>query len=102
MLGASDVNVGGSLYDAGFPDEKYIASFNRCDEMSDLAFRSSAADILTSQALLDQVFLDSASRIFDTSAQLTEGCVSSSRCIKCDTGSETLSAAGPAAPAAHG
>ena len=58
LLGASDVNVGGNLYDVQFAEGTCIELFGGCDESSDFTFQTEAAALLASQALLDQVFLD--------------------------------------------
>ena len=73
LLGASEVIVDGSSYNVEFLDGTCIALYSGCDEASDFTFPSSAAALLASQALLDQVFLDGA-ELFDTDPALTAGC----------------------------
>jgi hypothetical protein len=78
LLGASGVDVGGSLFDVAFVDGTCITLFSGCDSASDFTFNSADA-LLASQALLDQVFLDGAFS-FDTDPELTVGCGSTSLC----------------------
>jgi hypothetical protein len=74
LKGASGVNVGGNLYDVEFVEGTCIDLFDGCDEVSDFEFASLAETLLASQALLDQVFLDSGTGNFDTTPTLTFGC----------------------------
>ena len=74
LHGASDVLVGGSLYDVQFLDGTCIDLFNGCDETSDFTFQTQASALLAAQALLDQVFLDGPQGQFDSSPTLTNGC----------------------------
>jgi len=74
LHGAFDVNVGGSLYDVEFVDGTCFDLFDGCDEPSDFAFTDLASAAAASQALLDQVFLDVSSGIFDTLPERTNGC----------------------------
>jgi hypothetical protein len=74
LMGASDVLVDGSLYDVQFLDGTCIDLYNGCDEASDFTFQTFAASLLASQALLDQVFLDGVSGLFDSVPNLTAGC----------------------------
>ena len=79
MLGASNVNVGGDLYNVQFLDGTCIDLFNGCNEVSDFTFQTQAATESALQALLDQVFLDGAN-LFDTDPELTVGCTDASLC----------------------
>jgi hypothetical protein len=74
LVGASDVDVDGSLYDVAFVEGSCIAVFSGCDELSDFTFQTEAAALLASQALMDQVFLDGGLGNFDTDPLLTFGC----------------------------
>jgi hypothetical protein len=74
LMGASGVDVGGSLYDVQFLDGTCIDLYNGCDEVSDFTFQTQASAVLASQALLDQVFLDGVDGLFDSVPQLTNGC----------------------------
>lgn len=80
LLGASNVNVGGNFYDVQFLDGTCIALFDGCDSAVDFAFTTQANAQLASQALLDQVFIDGGSGLFDTDPELTSGCGDSVVC----------------------
>jgi hypothetical protein len=80
LLGASGVDVGGSLYNVEFLDGTCIALYNGCDDVSDFTFQTQADALLAAQALLDQVFLDGAD-LFDTDPNNTVGCISSQSCF---------------------
>lgn len=80
LLGATGVDVGGTLYDVAFTDGTCIALFSGCDDPGDFAFTSSAAAGAASQALLDQVFLDGAEGSFDGVPQSIAGCSSTTEC----------------------
>jgi hypothetical protein len=56
LHGASNVLVGGSLYDVQFLDGTCIGLYSGCDDVSDFTFQTEASAVLASQALLDQVF----------------------------------------------
>ena len=73
LLGASDVDVGGLLYSVTFQDGSCAALYSGCDEASDFAFTTAAEAEAAAQALLDQVFLDSAFGTFDSDPELTPG-----------------------------
>ena len=79
LIGASNVDVGGTLYDVEFVDGTCIDLFTGCDDASDFAFTTAAAAGLASQALLDQVFLDDIST-YDSSPFLTFGCTNLGFC----------------------
>ena len=66
LLGASGVDVGGTIYDVEFVRGSCIDLFNGCNEDADFVFNSGAHAALASQALLDQVLIDSALGLFDT------------------------------------
>jgi len=74
LYGASDVDVGGTLYDVEFVDGTCIVLFNGCDDATDFTFTDQASADLASQALLDQVFLDVSAGSFDSSPALAVGC----------------------------
>jgi hypothetical protein len=78
LMGASDVDVGGTLYDVAFLDGTCIDLFNGCDDPSDFTFTDSASAILASQALRDQVFVDGPDGSFDSIPELTNGCEAAS------------------------
>lgn len=74
LMGATDINVGGTLYDVYFAEGSCSALFNGCDEESDFTFDSANA-LLASQALFDQVLTDGPQGLFDSNPGLTFGCV---------------------------
>ena len=75
LTGATDVNVGGTLYDVTFVDGTCIALFEGCDSVNDFDFTTEADAVAASQALLDQVFHDAAQGEFDADPGLTSGCI---------------------------
>ena len=75
LMGASGVDVGGTLYDVQFLDGTCIDLYNGCDEASDFTFQTQGDAFLASQALADQVFnSDSVLGAFDSTPNLTNGC----------------------------
>jgi hypothetical protein len=74
LVGASNVEVDGNLYNVEFVEGSCVALFSGCDSAADLTFNTEAAAILASQALIDQVFVDGGSGSFDTFPYLTNGC----------------------------
>jgi hypothetical protein len=74
LLGASGVDMDGSLYGVEFLDGTEFALYDGSDDMSGFTFQALAAAILASQALLDQVFLDDADGKFDSVPSRTNGC----------------------------
>lgn len=75
LLGASNVDVGGTFYDVEFRDDGTCISFySGCDELTDLPFNTLAGAVVASLALEDQVFIDSALGNFDSEPTLTNGC----------------------------
>jgi len=81
LTGATGVNVGGTLYDVEFVDGTCVALFTGCDSPTDFTFTTAAAADLASQALLDQVLLDTGAGAFDSNPALTFGCGSSTVCF---------------------
>ena len=77
LLGATDVNVGGWMYDVVFADGRCIDVFDGCDSPTDFAFTTAASATAASQALFDQVLLDSALGMFNTDPYLTNHCIPS-------------------------
>lgn len=73
LVGATNVNVDGTLYDVFFDDGPCVVLFSGCDETSDFEFQTLAAALLAAEALLNQVFLDGAF-LFDSVPSLTSGC----------------------------
>ena len=79
LLGASNVDVNGSLYDVEFVEGNCFTIFNNCDEES-FTFTTQAAARAASSALLEQVFTDSDLGNFDSAPYLTAGCTASNLC----------------------
>jgi hypothetical protein len=75
LTGATGVNVGGTLYDVEFVEGTCAALFDGCDSVNDFTFTTDADALLAGQALLDQVFLDTAKGEFDSDPGLTFGCI---------------------------
>jgi hypothetical protein len=83
LTGATGVNVGGTLYDVEFVDGTCAAVFDGCDGFDDFAFGVAGSVIVVpdplaardaSEALLSQVFLNTALGDFDSQPALTFGC----------------------------
>ena len=74
LTGASDVDVGGILYDVTFGPGSCVSRLDGCDEQSDLTFHSLEAAKAASRALLEQVLIDTVLGAFDTQPELTYGC----------------------------
>jgi hypothetical protein len=75
LQGATDVNVNGTLYNVKFVDGTCQQLFNGCDDPSDFTFKTETDALAAGNALLNQVFLDGPLGKFDTSPELTAGCV---------------------------
>ena len=75
LVGATGVDVGGTLYDVVFADGTCIDVFTGCDEQSDFTFGNGADAAEASQALLDQVLVDGALGMFDSDPLLTNYCL---------------------------
>ena len=84
LLGVTDINVRGTLYDVMFLDGTCVELFSGCDENSDFLFTRDfgfgfVSEEVTAEALqilLDQVFVDGPLGQFDTNPSLTAGCTS--------------------------
>ena len=70
LLGATDILVVGTLYDVTFVDGSWFDLFTGCDELADFDFTDQVTAFLAAQALLDQVFIDVGSGLFDTDPEL--------------------------------
>lgn len=81
LIGASGVDVGGTLYDVEFVDGSCVSLFSGCDSNSDFQFTSYSAGLAASQALLDSVFVRVAAGDFDAFPSLTRGCTYIVQCI---------------------
>lgn len=80
LTGATGVDVGGTLYDVEFRDGSCKALFGGCDSSDDFAFTALADALAASQALLDQVFIVSATGDFSSSPDATIGCENAFYC----------------------
>ena len=80
LMGASNVLVGGNLYDVQFLAGSCFVVYDGCDDVSDFTFQTQASAVLASQALLDQVFLDGLEGPFGSNPLFTNGCVNSAEC----------------------
>ena len=81
LTGASNVDVGGTLYDVQFLDGSCVDVFTDCDNAAeDFVFTTSESAMSAAQALLDQVFTDSALGLFDFHPELTNGCTETIEC----------------------
>jgi len=80
LLGATDISVGGALYDVTFVEGTCSALFDGCDDPTDFVFQTLESSTLASQALLDQVFVDGLEGLFDSSPFLTAGCGDTDEC----------------------
>ena len=74
LVGATGVNVGGSVYDMTIAEGTCIDLYGGCDELSDFTFTSLADAQAAAQALFDQVLLDGPLGNFDTVPNLNIGC----------------------------
>lgn len=74
LLGATNVNVNGSLYDVSFIDGSCINLFDGCADLSDFFFTDVASGQAANLALLQQVLIDSSAGEFDSNPALTNGC----------------------------
>lgn len=83
LTGATGVDVGGSFYDVTFLDGSCFSLFGGCDETTDFFFQTQSDAVAAAQALLDQVFLDGPSGLFDTDGTLTQGCDAGGGSVGC-------------------
>ena len=77
LLGASNIEIDGILYNVSFREGTCIELFNDCDETLDFLFQDKASANKASLALLSSVFSTSS---FDDDPALTFGCESSDIC----------------------
>ncbi len=80
LVGATNVDVDGVLYNVEFLDGSCIGLFSGCDSLGDFDFPNEASAQAAAQALLDQVFLDGLDGAFDSEPALTRGCLAASEC----------------------
>ena len=77
LLGAQNVNIGGTLFDVSFVEDTCINIFDGCDAVSDFDFQTASDATAAAQALLDQVLLDSGAGLFDSNPSWVNGIESS-------------------------
>ncbi|GAB4394537.1 MAG: hypothetical protein Tsb0032_20610 [Kiloniellaceae bacterium] len=74
LLGAKNVDIGGTLYDVTFQNGTCSELNSGCDEASDFMFQTYNDGMAAGAALRDQVLLDSPLGLFDSISGLTGGC----------------------------
>jgi hypothetical protein len=83
-MGATGVDVSGTLYDVLFLDGTCPQLYDGCDSNSDFPFSNPLNDgtlgLAANQALLGQVFVDSVAGAFDSDPTLTNGCFATGGC----------------------
>ena len=80
LVGATGVNVGGSVYDIQFVDGSCIDVYDGCDDVSDFPFATLGDATLAAEALLDQILEDTAAGDFDTFPDTVFGCTNVAVC----------------------
>lgn len=89
LLGATNVDVNGILYDVSFQDGTCSELFNGCDQLSDFTFINESDATAAAQALMDQVLLDiifpgtTFLNAYDTFPHLVAGCETASQFTGC-------------------
>ena len=76
LLGASNININGELYNVSFVDGTCPDLFSGCDEQSDFFWQTEEESKVASLALLNDVFVNSVNGLFDSLPDLTFGCSS--------------------------
>ena len=78
LMGAHNVDVGGTLYDVELVLGSCVSAFSGCDEQADFTFITQADSQLAVEALDSQVFVDDfpALGLFDSTPSLVIGCTS--------------------------
>ncbi|HEX5048386.1 MAG TPA: hypothetical protein VFX89_14815, partial [Gammaproteobacteria bacterium] len=81
LTGARNLDVLGTVYDVAFVDGTCAAAFAGCGSVFNFAFPSNVPGATAAgQALLDTVFLDTASGMFDSAPNLIAGCTDTFEC----------------------
>jgi hypothetical protein len=78
LIGVKNVEVGGVLYNVAFGDGTCIDLFNGCGAASDFAFQTEAQATSASEALLLQVFTNTA---YSATPDAVSGCENPDVCI---------------------
>lgn len=73
LIGAKNVDVGGTLYDVTFVDGSCNSLYANCNT-TNFTFHTKADAVQAAQALLDQVFVDGPAGQFDSTANHIFGC----------------------------
>ena len=79
LIGASGVEVDGTLYDVTFQDGSCNSLFDECNPAS-FAFNDQLGALAAASALLDQVLIDSFAGPFDLVPSRTRGCSTTTFC----------------------
>ena len=77
LIGARDIPISGVLYEVEFRDDTFTNLFG---DASGLDAQSETEARSLGQALIDEVFVDSASGLFDTDPELINGCENTNSC----------------------
>lgn len=84
LLAAMNVDINGILYDVTFQDGTCVELFNGCNDLTDFTFTNEADATAASQALLDQVLIDTPfPNTYDSNPNFVAGCQTASRDIGC-------------------
>jgi len=82
LVGATDIVISGlGTYDVSFQDGSCANIFSGCDSLSDFSFDSYEQVHAASQALLEQIFIDTTLGQFDSNPELIAGCEDFDKCI---------------------
>lgn len=81
LIGATGILVGGVSFDVRFRDGSCVSVFSGCNEVSDFTFTNISSAMQASAALMDQLFLDTGSALFDSDPSLTLGCENPRACM---------------------
>ena len=76
LLGAKNVNVGGSFFDVDFLDGSCVSLFSGCNSGDDFFFTTRADADAALLAVSTQVFIDTIEGSFDTMPNMVFGCES--------------------------
>ncbi|MFL5238151.1 MAG: PEPxxWA-CTERM sorting domain-containing protein [Rhizomicrobium sp.] len=82
LTGATGVAVG-QLYNVEFVEGTCAGLFGGCNDSGDFTFNSSLLAFVAAEALLNQVFFDSALGQFDSNYALTFGCSDPTTALEC-------------------
>lgn len=74
LIGATDIDVNGTLFDVAFPGLNCVQAYNGCDEAEDFSFFNVDDARAAAIALFEQVLLDGPLGNFDSEPENTRGC----------------------------